>query len=201
MAKINKVYAVKQGRNPGIYYSWPDCNKEVSGFQGAKFKSFATEMEAKAYLNGEELTEASLRVNDADMAIAYTDGSYNEKNNTCGYGAIIISQDEEIETFGTVTVTGCDAASMKQIPGEVAAVITAIRYCRNNGIKNLTVYHDYTGIAEWATGKWKTNTVVSQEYKRIIDACDVNLSFIKVAAHANNTYNTRADKIAKEACA
>ena len=90
---------------------------------------------------------------------------------------------------------------MKQIPGEVAAVITAIRYCRNNGIKNLTVYHDYTGIAEWATGKWKTNNVVSQEYKRIIDACDVNLSFIKVAAHANNTYNTRADKIAKEACA
>lgn len=201
MAKINKVYAVKNGRHPGIYHSWSECNAEVQGFVGAKFKSFATEMEAQAYLNDEPLDVASLRVDNPNMAIAYTDGSYNDKNNSCGYGAIIISQDEEIETFGTVSVAGHDIASLRQIPGEIAAVITAIRYCRNNGIKNLTVYHDYNGISEWATGKWKTNNVVSQEYKKIIDTCGVNISFIKVAAHANNSYNTRADAIAREACA
>ena len=201
MAKINKVYAVRKGRTPGIYYSWHDCQKEVVNFHGAEFKSFATEMEAKAFLNGDILETASLRVDNPDMAIAYTDGSYNEKTQQCGYGAVIISQDEEIEAGGIVTINGYDGASMKQIPGEVAAVITAIRYCKNNGIKNLTVYHDYTGISEWATGKWRTNNVVSQEYKKIVDACNVNISFIKVAAHANNTYNTRADKIAREACA
>jgi Na+-driven multidrug efflux pump len=53
----------------------------------------------------------------------------------------------------------------------------------------------------YLSGKWKTNNVVSQEYKKIVDTSGVQLSFIKVAAHANNSYNSRADAAAKRACA
>ncbi|MDO4903549.1 MAG: ribonuclease H family protein [Limosilactobacillus sp.] len=47
----NKFYVVKAGRHPGIYTSWPDCQREVSGFSGAIYKSFTTRAEAEKWFN------------------------------------------------------------------------------------------------------------------------------------------------------
>lgn len=44
---MTKWYVVWQGRDPGIYQTWAECNKQVEGFKGAKFKSFPTREEAK----------------------------------------------------------------------------------------------------------------------------------------------------------
>ena len=38
MAK--KFYAVRQGRVPGVYTTWSDCEKQVKGYGGAIYKSF-----------------------------------------------------------------------------------------------------------------------------------------------------------------
>lgn len=46
MAK-NKFYVVWQGRNPGIYSSWEACEKEISGFNGAKYKGFPNRLTAE----------------------------------------------------------------------------------------------------------------------------------------------------------
>lgn len=40
--EIMKYYVVFVGRNPGIYTSWMDCNREVCGFQGNLHQSYAT---------------------------------------------------------------------------------------------------------------------------------------------------------------
>jgi ribonuclease HI len=54
MAK-NKFYVVWQGRNPGIYSSWEACSKEISGFNGAKYKSFPNRLTAEtAFREGPE---------------------------------------------------------------------------------------------------------------------------------------------------
>ena len=37
-----KYYAVKVGKTPGIYFTWDDCSAQVTGYKGAKFKSFTT---------------------------------------------------------------------------------------------------------------------------------------------------------------
>lgn len=46
-----KFYAVANGRNEGVYTNWADCKDQVHGFKGAKFKSFATQAEAQAFVN------------------------------------------------------------------------------------------------------------------------------------------------------
>lgn len=33
-------YAVKYGKQPGIYKSWPECQSQTAGFPGAVFKGF-----------------------------------------------------------------------------------------------------------------------------------------------------------------
>ena len=60
MAKKN-FYAVKRGRIPGIYTSWPTCNEQVKGFTGCKFKGFQTREEAEAYLEGKEIAKKPSR--------------------------------------------------------------------------------------------------------------------------------------------
>ena len=44
MAK--KFYAVWKGVNPGVYDNWTDCQLQVKGYEGAKYKSFPTREEA-----------------------------------------------------------------------------------------------------------------------------------------------------------
>ena len=43
----NKFFVVWKGKQPGIYSSWEECNRQVHQFEGAKFKGFATEKEAQ----------------------------------------------------------------------------------------------------------------------------------------------------------
>ncbi|MBS7052729.1 MAG: ribonuclease H family protein [Veillonella sp.] len=54
MAK--KYYAVRQGRVPGVYITWADCEKQVKGFGGAIYKSFSTEAEARAFVKNSGLS-------------------------------------------------------------------------------------------------------------------------------------------------
>ena len=50
--RIPKFYAVKVGVRPGIYRSWDECKSQVRGFKGAVHKSFDSEAEATAYIEG-----------------------------------------------------------------------------------------------------------------------------------------------------
>jgi len=46
-----KYYAVCVGRKPGVYDNWEEAKEQVNGFKNSKYKSFATEEEAIAYMN------------------------------------------------------------------------------------------------------------------------------------------------------
>ncbi len=48
---MKKVYAVKAGRQTGLFAAWSECEKQVKGYPGARFKGFATAQEALAWLN------------------------------------------------------------------------------------------------------------------------------------------------------
>ena len=48
-----KFYAVRVGRLPGIYTSWPACSAQVAGFPRAQFKGFATMSAARAFLQND----------------------------------------------------------------------------------------------------------------------------------------------------
>ncbi|KAL2651569.1 hypothetical protein R1flu_019697 [Riccia fluitans] len=49
-ASTRKYYAVKSGRNPGIYDTWDACQQQVKGFKGNEYKSFPTLEEAQQYV-------------------------------------------------------------------------------------------------------------------------------------------------------
>ena len=45
-----KYYAVRKGRKPGIYTSYPECYAQVHGYSGSQYKSFHSRREAEAFM-------------------------------------------------------------------------------------------------------------------------------------------------------
>ncbi|XP_049287005.1 ribonuclease H1 isoform X2 [Anopheles funestus] len=43
-------YAVAKGRQVGIFSTWPECQAQVNGFTGARFKKFPTQTEAQQFI-------------------------------------------------------------------------------------------------------------------------------------------------------
>ena len=200
MAKVNKYYAVRKGSVPGIYNSWEQCKCSVEGFPGAEYKSFSTEEEAQAYMEKKDIVILSNTV-DEGCAIAYVDGSFNVENNRAGYGAIVITTNGETVLSGIANVNNRLHTTLRQVTGEVAAVLNVVDFCRKNGICNVTIYYDYAGLEYWANGTWKANNDLSKEYQQTMQALtDIKVTFVKVPAHTNNRYNERADKAAKIGC-
>ena len=50
MAKKN-FYVVLIGRKTGIYSTWSECEKEVKGYPGAKFRAFSTIEQVEEYID------------------------------------------------------------------------------------------------------------------------------------------------------
>lgn len=66
-----KYYAVAEGRQPGVFESWSECQKQVHEFAGAKFKSFATNAEAMTFVrNAGTSTKVGRKQRKGDIADA-----------------------------------------------------------------------------------------------------------------------------------
>lgn len=46
----NTHYAVRSGREPGIYTSWNQCKKQIDGFENSRYKGFPTLATAQAFM-------------------------------------------------------------------------------------------------------------------------------------------------------
>ena len=190
-----KYYAVKKGRNPGIYTSWDSCLKEVKGFSGAIYKSFKSKEDALAFLNEEDV---KIEV-DADTVLAYVDGSFNLPEKTYGAGVVLIKDGEE-EHFKKAYRDSF--YTHRNVAGEVKASELAINLAIEKGYKKIIIYHDYQGIKSWADGDWKTNNELTKSYKAFINEKRkaIEIGFVKVKGHSNDKYNDLADRLAKDAC-
>lgn len=52
-----KYYAVRKGKETGIFTSWEECEEKVKGYSGAEYKKFSRKDLAEEYVNYEESEE------------------------------------------------------------------------------------------------------------------------------------------------
>lgn len=190
-----KYYAVRKGKKTGIYTTWEECKKQVHGYSGAEYKSFATEQEAENFINPKQIK--SLNFSKINEIIAYVDGSYID--NIYGSGVVLIKDNEIIHTISQAG-ENVEMLSMWNVSGEIIASMLAIQYAVKNNYNKITIYYDYEGIEKWANHKWKAKKKGTIAYQNFIDKYrnKIIIGFTKVKAHSNNEYNDMADKLAKE---
>lgn len=54
-----KFYAVRAGHSAGVYTDWNQCKAQITGFKGAAFKSFSTQADAQAFVEGRDVAVPS----------------------------------------------------------------------------------------------------------------------------------------------
>lgn len=132
----------------------------------------------------------------------YTDGSFRKGVTT--WGMVAVANEENIfEAYG---VLSGPIAQMHQVGGELKAVVTAVKYCKEQGLQ-ANIYHDYTGIYGWVAdcfggaGKpWKRNNEWTQGYAAYMKRNRMYVAdFRKVKAHSGNKWNDYADALCEKA--
>lgn len=197
MAK--KYYAVRAGRKTGIFETWSECQAQVTGFKGASFKSFLTIQEAEAYMLGESSVTAAPEELAPTGAVAYVDGSYHVRTREFSCGAVLFLNGEELHF--SRKFNDPQLAEMRNVAGEIKGSELILTYCIEHNVPEVTVYHDYEGVAKWATGEWKANKDGTKAYRDfcIRAAEKLRFRFVKVKGHSGDKYNDLADRLAKDA--
>ncbi len=126
---------------------------------------------------------------------AYVDGSYHKQKGTVGYGAIILKGKKELVRLSGRVHKHIES---RQIGGELKATMAVVSWCQKNDIQAVDIYYDYKGIEHWATGRWKTEKAVSQEYRAFMQQSTIKIHWHKVKSHTGVHWNEVADELAKK---
>lgn len=190
-----KYYAVKVGYVPGIYMTWNEAKEQVNSYPYAKYKSFQTYEEAKAFMNDSENF-----IHKNTEIIAYTDGS--EKDGIGGYGVVLLYKDKyPLQFYGKIILP----EGVTNNISEFIAVANALY----NSKGSITIYTDSeyvrnsltTWIHKWLTNGWLTSDNKPVKNKELIESVyslmqEREVIILHVEAHKGNKYNEIADKLA-----
>lgn len=196
---MSKFYAVRQGRNIGIYLNWPACEKQIKGYSGAQYKSFRTQEEAQVYLQIEShpITKSNICSHLNQQNIYYTDGSHSMQKG----GYAIVKPYEFIE-YGPVDIFPCtnniaefyaiDRACSQAQPESI--IYTDSMYA----VSSLNEY-----IHNWLINDWKTANSKPVKNKDLIltvfQKCQFkHIKICHIKAHSGHTYNELANDYANE---
>ncbi|KAF5067541.1 RNase H [anaerobic digester metagenome] len=180
----------------------PNCNKckgAVNEDPINQIISFDTFEEAEAYLKSKAMPVDNC--SGQNDLIVYCDGSYDDILKRYSYGVVMIDQDGN-ET--SLSGSGNDFRYLpsRNVAGEVFGALAGLEQALRSGYRNVRLCYDYTGVENWATGKWAANAEISQMYQnayRQLISKGLKVTFEKVKSHSGNLYNDQADALAKKA--
>lgn len=197
-----KYYAVKAGRQTGLFTTWDACKAQVQGYSGAIYKSFPTLQEAQQYLWGEpeQAQVSTLEMPAQGEMIAYVDGSFHLGKRMFAYGAVIFYEGQEYQFADSDA--DAELAEMRNVAGEIRGAEKAMAFALEQNAQVLHIYHDYEGIARWCTGEWQAKKTGTQQYRQFYQQArqkGLQIHFHKVKGHSGDQYNELADQLAKSA--
>jgi ribonuclease HI len=124
----------------------------------------------------------------------YVDGSFI--NGCVGYGVVILRNGRLFKELSGLVTDNLFTGS-RQVGGEITGVIEALKWCKNQGISEISMYYDFENLKKWVTGEYLANTVMSATYRDFVRNCGVLVHWNKVLGHSGVRWNERADELAK----
>lgn len=157
MGKQKKFYVVWKGRETGVFQTWNACEKQVKGFDAARFKAYESEQEAHAAF------KAGPPPFSRKAAVAKrTDPSHQPILNSIAVDAACSGNPGALEYQGVVTSTGQKLFHMGPFPegtvniGEFLAIVHGLGYLKQRN-SDLPIYTDSKTALKWLKDK-KSNT-------------------------------------------
>ncbi len=187
-------YAVRVGRNPGIYHTWDECQKQVNKYSGAQFKKFASENEAKAFLKNTTSNNIIKSVDKVSSITIINDNMFDITTNVVIAfidGACRNNQNRELArgSYGVVFPKYPEFNSARLLEGEkqtnIRAEYSALLLCLQQVDKMklkfkkiiIRVYSDSDTLVktinqylpQWKRNNFKDNTIKNRDLVDKID--------------------------------
>ena len=226
VAKAKKIYAVFQGHRPGLYESWDAAAKEVQGFKGAKYKSFASRQEAILWLReciltaGESVDEHLIsliktQLEDGELAeksstnieariIIHTDGGASPKPGKGGYGVVLQKGRQRKELSGGYQLTTNNRMEMMACIVALQALNDASEVILHTDSKYVVDSISKGWVRRWRSRGWKKsdgkiaeNVDLWEKLLVLLEKHRVEFRWVK--GHAGNAENERCDALVNEA--
>ena len=206
MAKKQKYYVVWQGNRPGIYESWAECEKQIKGVAGAKYKSYESRTLAEqAFRIGPDLAasvverqtkgESILTVDDMGMtqvrqdvqgpkpeldAIA-VDAACSGNPGVMEYQGVYVASHTQLFHFKAPVGTNNI--------GEFLAIVHGLAYLKKHNMKQI-LYSDSVNAINWVRAKQcRTKLALTPDTEKLYDIIRRAEAWLH-----NNRYSTEIRK-------
>jgi len=209
---MGKYYAVRKGREIGIFKSWEKCQKSTKCYSGAEFKSFKSKEEAEKWLADDSSSSSSSSDETSEVIKVFTDGgcTRNGKHDAVAGIGVYFSEDDPRNFSGKIY------GKQTNNTAEIKAILKAYSILKEE-IKNgerVIIYSDSVYAIRAATeygekhekGGWLKEIPNKHLVKKIYTTFKnyPNVSFVHVRAHTGgddpiSLGNQGADDLATEA--
>jgi ribonuclease HI len=170
MAKSTKFYVVWQGKKPGIYSSWSECQEQINGVKTALYKSFESKAEAEMAFAGKAEDYIQKK-----SAVKAPTTKFKKNNHAIIWDSISVDAACSGNP-GLMEYQGVDTKTKERIfhqgpflmgtnnIGEFLAIVHALALYKQKGLHNRPIYSDSVTAMGWVKKK-KANTKLEQNAK------------------------------------
>jgi ribonuclease HI len=183
-----KYYVVWKGRKTGIFNNWNECKEQIVGFEGAAYKSFKSEEDARsAFLNPsktaifskQELSTRAIISKKPLLESISVDGAGNNLNGVVEYRGVYTRTKEVLFSRGPF-----EGGTNNLV--EFLAIVHALAYCKDRNI-TLPIYSDSIAAISWVRNKKiKTTAIQDESNKKIFEYVKGAINWLNNNAYSNN---------------
>jgi ribonuclease HI len=163
MAKKQKYYVIWEGKVPGIYTSWEECQVQIAGFPSPKFKSFDSRVEAE-FAFARNYTQFIKKSSPADKPKAKPSASTILSDSICvdaacsGNPGDMEYQCVETNTKKLIFHQGPFKDGTNNV-GEFLALVHALALLHKNNNTHTDIYTDSKTAMSWVKNKKAKTTL------------------------------------------
>ena len=188
---MGKTYVVWEGRHPGIYETWEDCQAEIDGYPNARYRGFSSRTDAiMAYRESDKDASQLLRSISKHLAERQYMSNPEINIDSMAVDAGCSGNPGILEYRGVYLRTGKEVFHMGPFPhgtnniGEFLAIVHCLALLKKHG-SNMPVYSDSMTAQKWVRDKICKTTLAKNEKNTYL------MELVKRAEKwlADNTYS------------
>lgn len=176
MTKNKKYYVVWKGKKTGVYTSWNVCKKQITGFEGAQYKAFIDEKEAKIAFtknyNDYKGKDTKKKILSAQEKLTYgipnlesiaVDAACAGNPGIMEYRGVLTKSKKEIFKMGPYK------KGTNNI-GEFLALVHGLALLKNKKMDTCPIYSDSRTAMSWVQKKQcRTNLFFDENNQEVLD--------------------------------
>lgn len=185
MASKQKFYVVWVGKKPGVYSTWAECEAQVKGVFGAKFKAYATiELATTAlrkppFWEPSATTQQNRRAADLPKSFLCVDAACSGSPGPVEWRVVLFPGNKTVLKKGPFNYGSNNI-------GEFLALVDAIEFRQNQDLE-MSIYTDSITALAWVRDKrCKTTLNIKDHNQQLANLIQTAESFLRTSADSRN---------------